>query len=82
MTTTTIRVSTETRDALHELAHTAGVPMQQVLEQAIETYRRQRLLAEANVAYAALREDAAAWDDLARERSAWDATLSDGLERR
>ncbi len=82
MTTTTIRVSVETRDALHELAHTAGVPMQQVLEQAIETYRRQRLLAEANVAYAALREDAAAWNDLARERSAWDATLSDGLKRR
>ena len=80
MTTTTIRVSVETRDALHELAHTAGVSMQQVLEQAIETYRRQRLLAEANVAYAALREDAAAWDDLARERSAWDATLSDGLK--
>ena len=82
MTTTTIRVSTKTRDALNELARTAGVPMQQVLEQAIETYRRQRLLAEANAAYAALREDAAAWDDLARERAAWDATLSDGLERR
>ena len=82
MTTTTIRVSTETRDALHELARTAGVSMRQVLEQAIETYRRHRLLAEANAAYAALREDAAAWDDLARERSAWDATLSDGLERR
>jgi predicted transcriptional regulator len=82
MTTTTIRVSTKTRDALNELARTAGVPMQQVLEQAIETYRRQRLLAEANAAYAALREDAAAWDDLASERAAWDATLSDGLERR
>jgi predicted transcriptional regulator len=82
VTTTTIRVSIETRDALHELARAAGVPMQKVIEQAIETYRRQRLLAEANAAYATLREDAAAWDDLARERSAWDATLSDGLERR
>ena len=82
MTTTTIRVSTETRDTLHELARTSGVSMQQVLERAIETYRRQRILAEVNAAYATVHEDAAAWDDLARERSAWDATLPDGLERR
>ena len=30
--------------------------------------------------FAALRRDKAAWEDELRERRAWDATLSDGLE--
>lgn len=79
MTTTTIRVSTRTRDLLHELAHTAGVPMQQVLEQALE-YRRQQILHAANAAYAALLADLSARTELEKERAAWDVTLADGLE--
>jgi predicted transcriptional regulator len=80
MSTTTIRVSTRTRDLLQELAHRSGGSMQVVLERALEQYRRQQLLDAANAAYAALRTDAKAWADLERERSDWDQTLSDGLE--
>lgn len=54
--------------------------MQSVLEQALEQYRRQQFMERANVAYAALRADADAWDDLERERLDWDQTLADGLE--
>jgi predicted transcriptional regulator len=80
MTATTIRVSTRTRDLLHELAHTAGVPMQQVLEQALEQYRRQQILHAANAAYAALLADPSARIELEKERVAWDMTLAGGLE--
>jgi predicted transcriptional regulator len=80
MTTTTIRVSTRTHDLLHELAHTAGVPMQQVLEQALEQYRRQQILHAANAAYAALLADPSTRTELEKERAAWDVTLTDGLE--
>jgi hypothetical protein len=80
MSTTTIRVSIGTRDLLHELAQAAGLSMQQVLEQALEQYRRQRILAETNAAYTVIRNDAAAWGDLEAERTAWDQTLADGLE--
>ena len=80
MTTTTIRVSRKTRDMLHDLARDAGVPMQEVVEQALELYRRQRLLATANDAYAALRSDAQARQDWRAEQAIWDATLADGLE--
>ena len=78
--TTTIRVSTHTRDLLQQLAQRSGVSMQSVLERALEQYRRQQLLEAANAAYAALRTDAEAWADLERERGDWDQTLADGLE--
>jgi len=54
--------------------------MQTVLEQALEHYRRQQLLAATNAAYMALQTDPAAWEDLEHERMEWDQTLADGLE--
>ena len=80
MPTTTIRVSTRTRVLLQELAHQSGISMQSVLEQALESYRRQQLLEAANTAYAMLQADTIAWAELERERMDWDQTLADGLE--
>jgi len=53
--------------------------MQEVVERAVEQYRRQRLLAATNAAYAALQADPAALRALKEERAAWDVTLTDGL---
>jgi predicted transcriptional regulator len=78
--TTTIRVSTHTRDLLQDLAQRSGVSMQSILEQALEQYRRQQLLEATNAAYALLKTNGEAWADLERERSDWDQTLADGLE--
>ena len=80
MATTTIRVSVETHETLHELARTVGVSMQEIIDRALEIYKRQRILAETNAAYAILRENREAWNALEVERAAWDATLADGLE--
>lgn len=80
MSTTTIRVSTRTRDLLQELAHRSGGSMQSVLEHALEHYRRQQLLDATNAAYATLQTDTVAWAELERERLDWDQTLADGLE--
>ena len=79
---TTIRVSEKTRTTLHELARDVGLPMAEVVEQAIEQYRRQHILDAANAAYAALRADPAAWAEVQAERTVWDATLADGLKER
>jgi predicted aldo/keto reductase-like oxidoreductase len=54
--------------------------MQQVLDRALELYRRQKLLLEANLAYARLQERADAWEEFQEELHAWDATLGDGLK--
>ena len=78
--TTTIRVSTKTRDLLHDLARDAGVPMHEIVEQALEQYRRQQLLAATNTAYAALRNDPQATQEWQAEQNAWDVTIADGLE--
>ena len=54
--------------------------MTEVLDKAIEIYRRQRFLAGLNADFAALRKNKAAWEEERAERSTWDATLTDGLE--
>lgn len=78
--TTTVRIKEETRTTLAQLAEESGETMQEVLAKAIESYRRQRILARTNAAYAALREDRQAYEVLLEERRAWDVTLSDGLD--
>jgi predicted transcriptional regulator len=79
MATTTIRVSTKTQQTLRQLAAQAGLPMQAVVDRAIELYRRTQILNAANAAYAALRDQPAVLQEMMDERAAWDATLADGL---
>ncbi len=81
MGTTTVRISEATRAVLRELAAEAREPIAGVLAKAVETYRRQRLLEQANAAYAALRSDPSAWQEEMTEREGWDATPADGLDR-
>jgi hypothetical protein len=80
MSTTTIRVSEKTRDTLHALSRDIGAPMAEVVERAIEAYRRARFIEAINAGYAELRADPDAWAEVEAERAAWDATLLDGLE--
>lgn len=79
MTTTTIRVSTKTQQTVRHLALQAGLPMQEVVDHAIELYRRKQLLDAANAAYAAVQAQPAMLHEMLEERAEWDATLSDGL---
>ena len=78
--TTTIRVSEKTRDLLNTLARDEGVPMQQIVERALEQYRRQQVLAATNAAYAVLRSNQQAAQEWQAEQDEWDATINDGLE--
>ncbi len=78
-TTTTMRISLDTRNRLQALAEADGASMQQIIERALELYRRQRILTATNAAYARLRESEPVWNEIESEREAWDATLADGL---
>jgi predicted transcriptional regulator len=80
MASDTVRVKPETHAKLKALAEQTGRPMPEVLEQAVESLRRQRLLEATNRAYAALRDDSKAWKAELAERESWDVTLSDDLE--
>jgi predicted DNA-binding protein len=79
--TTTIRVSTDTRDTLNVLAKKKGISMQDAAREAVETYRRQQLLEAANVAYAKLRANPKASKAFDDETKLWDTTLADGLDK-
>lgn len=75
MGTTTIRVSEKTHRTLARLSREAGTPMNDLVDQAIELYRRQRILAQINADYAALRENPEDWAEELAERRLWDVTL-------
>jgi predicted transcriptional regulator len=80
MQSSTIRISNTSHNILKELAARSGESMQAILDQAIEQYRRQVFLEEANQAYAVLRNNSEAWQAELEEREAWDVTLADSLE--
>jgi len=80
MHSATVRISTTSHNLLKELAARSGESMQVILDRAIEQYRRQAFLQEANQAYAALRNNSEAWQAELEEREAWDVTLSDEWE--
>ena len=81
MPSTTVRIRREVQDALRALAAEEGKPMQEILEKAIEAYRRKRMLEAGNEAYAAMRKDPKAWEHELAERRLWENTLADGLDK-
>ena len=60
----TVRIREETREALRELAQQTHQPTTDLLARAVDQFRRSLILAETNVAYGALRADAAAWAEI------------------
>ena len=78
----TVRIRKETQNILRELAVNEGKSMQAILDLALEGYRRQRFLQEANAAYASLRKNHKAWKAELAERKGWDATMADGQEEK
>lgn len=80
MASTTVRIKRETKQILEQIADQTGRKTQQVLDEAIEAYRRRVFLDRANRAYAALRDDAKRWAEELSERKDWDATSNDDLK--
>ena len=80
MSSAVVRIGLASRKTLREIAARTGRPMQSILDEAVERYRRQRFLEEVNAAYASLGRDPAASEAVRKEREAWEATLADGLD--
>ncbi len=80
MASTTVRIRRETKQMLERIANQTGQKTQEVLDNAIEAYRRRIFLEQANQAYALLKQDADRWAEELAERKAWAITLSDDLK--
>jgi len=77
--TAMMRISGSTRTTLKELSATTGKSMQELVDEAVETLRRETILRESNEAYARLKADPKAWKEFKKEQEKWDRTLRDGL---
>jgi predicted transcriptional regulator len=80
MKTVTVRIPSEIRRTIQQLANESQESMQSVLAKAVKEYKRQWILQRTNEAYAALRGQPDLWKEEQAERSAWEATLGDDLE--
>jgi hypothetical protein len=76
----TMRISPGSWKSLKDISDCANESMQAILDKAIEMYRRQWFLEQANRAFAALKANSDAWQAETEERTLWDVAMRDGLE--
>jgi hypothetical protein len=81
MRATQVRISDSTRETLRTLAKQKGESMQDIVEKAVEVYRRKTFLEGLSQDFLALRDDKDAWADEEEERSLWENAVEDGLEK-
>jgi predicted transcriptional regulator len=80
MASATVRIRPETHERLRQLAEQRDVPMQDVLDAAVERLWRESLLAALNEDYEALRADPERWREELEERALWDAASGSDTE--
>lgn len=80
MAGTKARISSTSHETLRRLAREEKQPMQAILDNAVERYRRARFLNGANADFAALRNSSGAWKEVLVERRLWETTAADELE--
>jgi hypothetical protein len=80
MATPTVPISEPSHQILKELAEKTGQTMMDVLDKALDAYRRQVFFEQLNAAYAALRADPVAWAEVEEERRSMGGCLMDGLD--
>jgi predicted transcriptional regulator len=80
MSAPTVPISEASYQLLKELAEQTGQPMLDVLDKALDAYRRKLFFEQMNAGYAELRADPEAWAEHLAERKQWDAALMDGLD--
>ncbi len=61
MASATVRISLKAQEVVRRLSAQTGRKMQDILDEAVELYRRQLFLEKANAAFAALRMQPGAW---------------------
>lgn len=77
MASTSVRVTEETWSMIKDLATKTNSTMQDVIQQAIEDYRRKKILEETNQAFLRLKNNPEAWQDELQERKEWENTIGD-----
>ncbi len=80
MSAPTVCISEASHRVLKELVEQTGQTMMEVLDKALDAYRRKLFFEQLNAAYAALSADPVAWAEVEEERRSMDGFLMDGLD--
>jgi hypothetical protein len=72
MSELTIDISETTHRTLLQLAQTSGDDLVTIMDRAVENYRRYVFLAQADRAFAKLRQNEELWQEEIAERQLWD----------
>jgi hypothetical protein len=80
MSEPTVHISETSHRILTELVAQTGQTMTDVLDKALDAYRRKLFFEQLNAGYAELQADSEAWAEHLAERKLWDTTLMDGLD--
>lgn len=75
-----VRVSESTHKVLQALSSKEGKTMQDIIDKAIEDYRRKNFLEGLSQDFQVLQEDPDLWKEHEEEIVLWNNTLQDGLE--
>ena len=75
-----ITINKNTHDVLLRISKQSGDNLQTLLDKAVEQYRRQMFLLQANQAFVTLRKNELLWQDELNERQEWDRTLTDEID--
>lgn len=74
-----VRVSENTHQTLRSISLKDGETMQDIIDKAVEDYRRKRFLQGLSQDYQTLQQDPEVWKVHEEETALWDNTLEDGL---
>jgi hypothetical protein len=77
---TEVRITEACQQTLEMLCKQTGKSAPEILDAALEDYRRRLFLEAVNAGYAEMCRDPDTWADELAERKIWDATLMDGLD--
>ncbi|MGA8165404.1 MAG: hypothetical protein WB791_10385 [Waddliaceae bacterium] len=77
----TSRISRRSNSIIKEMVSLTGHSKVEVIEHALEIYRRHERIRLMNEAYQALRSDKSAWKEELKDREELEGTLADGLEK-
>jgi len=80
MQSTIVRVTQDTHTLLRAISKQTGETMQSILEEVVRERHKALFWEATDAAFASLKADKEAWNDMVSERKDWDETLSDGME--
>ena len=75
-----VQISEKALEVVRQISEQKGLEISDVLDNAVEVYRREVFLEQTSRSFEALKEDPEAWREELEERALWENSLADGVD--